>query len=114
MKRHPATVTADRLADHLTRYNGGLTPDEAAALTEAATALRALASRPSTAPRAPIQHGTNNGYVEHSQRGDTTRWNSGELDPCEPCKTAHAAYMRENRATHRLLRAAGNTGTEAA
>lgn len=47
-RRHPAEVTADRVADHLQRYYDELSPQEADLLTHTAITLRRLAIRSAT------------------------------------------------------------------
>ena len=55
--RHPCELTADRLEDHVLRFDAHLTPAEVAALRLTTMALKQVPAREAAARRAGVDHG---------------------------------------------------------
>jgi hypothetical protein len=92
--RHPAKVTSDRLLTACQQWRDKLSDDEQEALLSAHLILERIAEE-AAEPRELLPCGTVAAYQRHKRRGET---------PCEACKQAHAADLREWRQGRQALR----------
>lgn len=85
VSKHRRPVPAHLQIDHLCRTPLCCNPDHLEAVTAEENLRRAREHR---GPR-PISHGTDGGFRTHKRRGD---------EPCLPCREAHRAKRRQDRA----------------